>query len=128
MHSPYYCCGGKEISGTYSECVSVALVFQHATHMRCFVICSLSGFTIFFSTLSHKRYDFREKVTEYKMRFGCLCIFVCTISHSKKKSTRYDHKWTYIGVRVKYPLFCPILMKLELFCDIFTKFSNIKFN
>ena len=48
VHSPYYCCRGKAVSSTYSECVSVALVSQHATRMRCIVICGLSGFTMFF--------------------------------------------------------------------------------
>jgi hypothetical protein len=29
-----HCCRGKAISITYSECVSVALVIQHARRMR----------------------------------------------------------------------------------------------
>ena len=40
----------------------------------CIVICCLSGFIIF-STLSHKRHDFREKVTEHKI---CVLIFSTT--------------------------------------------------
>jgi GINS complex subunit 2 len=44
----------------------------------------------YFSTLSHKRHNFREKVTEYKM---CVSIFSTTfvgnISHYKKNSGRY---------------------------------------
>jgi len=44
----------------------------------------------FFSTLSHKRHDFGEKVTEHKM---CVLIFSTTfvwnIFHSKKKWARY---------------------------------------
>jgi len=46
-----------------------------------------------FSTLSRKRRDFRKTFTEYKM---CVLIFSTTfvwnISHSKKKSVRYDQK------------------------------------
>ena len=46
----------------------------------------------YFSTLSHKRHDFREKSYEHKMR---VLIFSTTlvrnISHSKKNSSRYYH-------------------------------------
>jgi len=57
-----HCCSGKEITITYSEYVSVALVIQHAVRMRrIIVICGLSDCTIFFSTLSHKRYYFPGK-------------------------------------------------------------------
>jgi len=48
----------------------------------------------YFSTLSHKRYDFRENVTEYKMCFDFICNFCLNISHSKKNSTRYQRKST----------------------------------
>ena len=34
----------------------------------------------------------------------------------------------YIGLHVKYPLFCPILMKLEFSGQLFEKYSNIKFH
>ena len=37
---------------TYSECVSVDLITQHAKHMRHFVICGLSNFTIFSHIIS----------------------------------------------------------------------------
>jgi hypothetical protein len=32
-----YCCSGKELSITYSECVSVTLIIQQAKRMRLFV-------------------------------------------------------------------------------------------
>jgi len=51
----------KQLRNTYSECVFVALDTHHAMRMRHNVICGLSGFTIFFSNLSHKQHDFRKK-------------------------------------------------------------------
>ena len=53
-------CSGKGVSITCSEFVFIALVIQHALLVRRFVICGLSGCTIF-SMLSHKRHDFRGK-------------------------------------------------------------------
>jgi hypothetical protein len=47
---------GKEKCIIYSECVYVALGFQHAMRMRHIVICSLSGFTML-ATLFKKLHD-----------------------------------------------------------------------
>jgi len=51
----------------------------------------------YFSTLSHKRHEFRIKVIENKM---CVLIFSTTfvrnISNSKKKWARYDQKCTQV--------------------------------
>jgi hypothetical protein len=38
-----HCCRGKVISTSYSKCMSVSLVFQHAKRMRRIVICGPSG-------------------------------------------------------------------------------------
>jgi len=47
---------------TYSECVSVVLVIQHAKRMRRIILLSVTSLALlFFSTLSHKWYDFRKK-------------------------------------------------------------------
>jgi hypothetical protein len=48
------------LGGWVSACTRLALLIQHATHIRHIVICSLSGSTTFF-ILSHKQHDFRGK-------------------------------------------------------------------
>jgi len=60
----------------------VALVTRHAMRMSHIVIYGLSGSKIYFH-ISHKRYDFRKKVTEH-VCFDFICNFVWNISHSKK--------------------------------------------
>ena len=47
---------------TYSECVSVALIIQHAMRMRRTMSSSVACLTLHhFSEFSHKRYDLPEK-------------------------------------------------------------------
>jgi hypothetical protein len=57
-----------------------------------------------FSTLSHKRHDFRENVIEYKMR---VLIFSTTLSavFIILRRTERDMTKDYNGLYVKYPLF-----------------------
>jgi hypothetical protein len=60
----------------YSECVLLALSIKYAMRMR-HIICHPWPVRLYniFSTLSHKRHDFRKKnVVEHKM---CVLIF-CT--------------------------------------------------
>jgi hypothetical protein len=62
----------KAISITYSECVSVALVIQHAKRMRNIMSPEACLAVPYFSTLSHKRHDFwgnKKKLLNLK------CIF-----------------------------------------------------
>ena len=49
----------------------VALGIQHAMRMLYPVICDLFGCTIFFSTLFHKRHDFRKKKVLHIKRLLC---------------------------------------------------------
>jgi hypothetical protein len=71
-----HCCLGKSISITYSECVSVILVMQHAKRLLRVILLSVACLAVpYFSTLSHKLHDFRENVTERKM---CGLIFSTT--------------------------------------------------
>ena len=82
----------------------------------------------YFSILSHKRHDFRKKVTEHEM---CVLIFPTTfaqdISHSKKNLARYRHKCENVFM-YSTSYFCQILIKLEFFQHISKESPNIKIN
>jgi hypothetical protein len=79
--------------------VSVAFFIQHELRMRLIILSSVACSDLpYFSTLSHKRHDFRKKnVTEHKM---CVLIFsttfVSNISHYKKNAARCYHKCTQV--------------------------------
>jgi hypothetical protein len=56
------CCCGKAISITYPECVTVALVIQHAKCMHRIMLSSAACLALqYVSTSSHKRHHFRKK-------------------------------------------------------------------
>ena len=64
------------------------------THVHACSLTYPACATSHFSTLSHKRRDFREEVTDHKM---CVLVFSTTfgektLSHSKKNLARYCHK------------------------------------
>jgi len=78
-------------------CVFVVLVIQHVKRMRRVILSSVASTALQnFATLSHKRHDFREKVTEHKKK----CVFIFSITfvrnvyRSKKNSEGYYHKRT----------------------------------
>ena len=72
--------GKKTIIITYSECVFVALVIQHAKRMRHTAICVLSGCTIFLPLYLINGTTFGKNVAEHKT-----ATFVPNIAHSKQK-------------------------------------------
>jgi hypothetical protein len=55
----------RQVLHTLSVCVCVSLSIQNAMRMHHIVNCDLRGSTLF-STLSHKRHDFRKNSTKQK--------------------------------------------------------------
>jgi hypothetical protein len=53
-------CHRKAIGFTYSTCVSVALIIQHAIHMHR-IMSLVACLAIPYFPTSHKQYDFQEK-------------------------------------------------------------------
>jgi hypothetical protein len=67
-----HCCRGNAVIISWSECVSVALVIQHARRMRRTILPSVACPAVpYFSTLSHKRHYFRRK----KKLWNKKCLF-----------------------------------------------------
>jgi endonuclease/exonuclease/phosphatase (EEP) superfamily protein YafD len=65
--------------------MSIALVTQHAKRMRRIILLSVTCLAVpHFSTLLHKRHDFRKTVIEKNVRFDFVYNLVWNIFHSKK--------------------------------------------
>jgi hypothetical protein len=55
---------------TYSERISISQGIQHGERMRCVILSFVVSLVLpYFSTLSHKRQDFRKKNIEHKHVF-----------------------------------------------------------
>jgi len=85
---------------------------QSVSFLRSIVLSRVPCLAVpYFSTLSHKGFDFRKNVTEHK---ECVLSFsttyVSNISYSKKNSARCYHKCKHVFTRnIRYS--CQILMK-----------------
>jgi len=56
------CCRGRAMRITYSECVSVALLIEHAKRIIRTILSSVAGLTVkYVNKLYHKPHDFRNK-------------------------------------------------------------------
>jgi hypothetical protein len=70
----------KALGITYSGCVSLASIIQSAERMRHIILLSVACPTVpYFSTLSHKRHDFREKKL---LTVKCMLYFSITLSET----------------------------------------------
>jgi hypothetical protein len=80
------------MSITYAERVFVALVIQHPMRMNRIIMSCVCPALSYFSTLSHKRHDFRENI----MNIKCVLMFLYNfcLKNPKKNLARYYHKIT----------------------------------
>jgi hypothetical protein len=89
--SRYYGCSGKATK-YYIIWVSVALGFLHAMRMRRIMLSSTVCLALqYFSTLSHKRHDFREKKL-----LNTKCVFLYSLKFYLKHFTVRRNIITYV--------------------------------
>jgi hypothetical protein len=112
-----------------NACARVTLLTQRVTRVCRITLSSVASLApLYFSTLFHKRHNFRKKVSGHKM---CVLTFSTTftwnISHSEKNSTTSYHKCTSVftySTRNSRQ----ILIKIEFYKHISKSSSNIKFH
>ena len=85
----------KQISITYCEFASVALVIQYAMRMRHIVICVLPNSTIFLHIITYKARSSKEKVAEHN-----ICVLISSTIFIRniltiRKIERYEIKYVY---------------------------------
>ena len=100
-----HCCHGKALNITYSECVSVALVIQHAKQTGCIILSSVVCPALsYFSTLSHKLHNFQVKLLNIKWMFlFSLQILSETFHILRSEWVRCYHKFTLCSTKIKWP-------------------------
>ena len=114
------CCRRKAINITYSECISVALVIQHAMCMShiYWYLCPL--WLSYFSTLPHKRHDFGRKLLNTK------CVFWFSVQPLSKtflilRRIEQDIIVMCRGHNIKYQLFLSDFNQTWIFVTDFQK-------
>jgi len=103
----------KQLSITYSQCVSVALVMQHAIRMRRIVICGLPRSTTLFQIYSNG--TILEKKNKIKaLKINCVLTLSTVLSEIFfiLRRTERDVIKLYVGLHVQYRYCCQILMNL----------------
>jgi hypothetical protein len=116
------------MSVTYCECVSVALVIQHAMRMHHhFQLCSVRLNNIFPHYLINGTI-IKKKLLNTKCVLNFCTNFVRNISHSKKNWAIYYDKRTYICTHVEYPLFFSDFNQKWIFPTVLENSSNTKFH
>jgi hypothetical protein len=109
-----HCRREKAISITYSNVLLVALLIRHAKLVRRIMLLTVSTPALpYFSTLSDKRQDFREKknVTEYKMSVLSLHL----LSEKKNFILRRILQDTTINVHYAFMFFVILISTLLIF-------------
>ena len=110
-----HCCSGKAISNTHSQCVSVALVIQHAVRILRIIVTSVACLTLpYFSTLSHKRQDFLKKKL---LNIKCTFWFPLQL---------LSETFLILGLHLKWPLFSSDLNETLIFSADFRNILKYK--
>jgi hypothetical protein len=122
-HSRNHCCLGKAISIIYSECVFVALVYQHAKR-NAVLYCHLWPVRLYdiFPSYVIKGTIFRNKINYWTWNV-CFDFFY---SFRLQRISFYEEfseilSKMYIGPHVKYPLFLSDFNETRIFSTHFRK-------